>query len=110
LGYETGHVGLHGLLQREGRHLPEGLASNRAVLEIADCAVDPMAGVGVENHLALDPEILDDPRCHIFRYLVRPVDTPELRDHHMGLGVMEAPRTKRAPAQHGAHAVPDRSL
>ena len=31
-----------------------------------------MAGVGVENHLALDPEILDDPRCHIFRYLVRP--------------------------------------
>src|SRR4029077_12073326 len=58
-------------------------------------------------HLTLHAQILDDPRRHILRHLVRPVDAPELGYHQMGLDVVETPRTDRAQVMHADHAAAD---
>src|SRR5207247_11447375 len=79
LANRVGHVGLDGLLEGQRRPGDEGLAPDRAVAELAHRAVRAGTGIGVEDHLALDAQIPDDPRRQILRDLVRAVHAPELR-------------------------------
>src|ERR1700675_3153056 len=78
LGRGVRHVRLDGLFERERRHLQERLAADRAVLEVADRAVRPVAGVGVEDHLALDAQVADHAGGHVLRDLVGPLHALQL--------------------------------
>src|SRR5262245_6844179 len=63
---QTWHVGLHGLLEREGRPAAERLAPNGAVVEIAHGAVHAMARIGVNDQLPFHAELLDHPAGQTF--------------------------------------------
>src|SRR5215470_7253068 len=104
---QTWHVGLHGLLEREGRPAAERLAPNGAVVEIAHGAVHAMARIGVNDQLPFHAELLDHPTGEAFRELVRLVHRPELRHDEMGVHVMETPGTDRPEMMHADHALPD---
>src|SRR6202022_4850751 len=52
------HVGLNRLLQGQRGPPGEEVAADDAVLEIAHPAVDAMAGIRVERHLALRAQLL----------------------------------------------------
>src|SRR5713101_3461310 len=79
LGRGMRHVRLDGLFERERRQLEERLAADRAVLEVAVRAVDPVAGVGVEDHLPLDAQVADHAGGHVLRDPVGALHAPELR-------------------------------
>src|SRR5262249_14226414 len=104
---QTWHVGLHGLLEREGGPAAERLAPNGAGGGIAHSAVHAVAGIGVNDQLPFHAKLLDHPAGEAFRELVRLVHRPELRHDEMGVHVMETPGTDRPEMMHADHALPD---
>ena len=64
----------------------------------------------MEDHLALDAQIPDDPRRQILRDLVRAVHAPELRHDEVSVDVMEASGADGAEVMDPDHALPRRPL
>src|SRR5215469_14479967 len=95
-------------------------ATDRTVREIAHGAVDAVAGIGMEDHLALRSQVPHGARRHLLGEIVGALHAPELRHHQMRFDVLEAAGSygsqmmhtddavTEVPLERGEHAVQER--
>src|SRR5215467_7943918 len=109
-GGHSRQVRPHRLLERHHGRLAIRLAANRAVSEIAHGAVEAMARIGVEHHLALRPHVPHDARRHLLGEIVGALHAPELRHHQVRFHVLEASRSDSPQMMHADDAVAEVAL
>src|SRR5215472_12389364 len=109
-GSHSRQVWLHRLLERHHGGLAIRLTTNRAVCEIAHGAVEAMARIGVEYHLALRTHVPHDARRHLLGKIVGALHAPELRYHQVRLHVLEASRSDGPQVMHADDAIAEVAL